>query len=113
LKPLVQVGAAGVTGRLVGAVDRALADHELVKVRIAGARETRQAVAEQLARRTGSALAGAVGHVAIFYRPAAERERRKIVLPSGEAAAADSPDPASRVRRARHTLWGRGIGSGG
>jgi RNA-binding protein len=107
------VGAAGVTGRLVGAVDRALADHELVKVRIAGARGARQAVAEQLARRTGSALAGAVGHVAILYRPAAERERRKIALPSGDAAAADSSDPASRARRTRHTLRNRGVGSGG
>jgi len=100
LKPVVQMGSSGLTESLVGAVDRALADHELVKIRIADEREARRAVAEQLARRTGSALAGSVGHVAILYRPAAERERRVIVLPSRDAEADETSDPPPR---ARHT----------
>ncbi|HKA13905.1 MAG TPA: ribosome assembly RNA-binding protein YhbY [Myxococcota bacterium] len=82
LDPVVQVGAAGVTPGVVSALDRALGDHELVKVRVARERGERRAIAEALARETRSAVAGLVGHVAVLYRPAREPERRRIVLPS-------------------------------
>jgi RNA-binding protein len=80
--PVVQIGAAGVTPGVIAALDRALRDHELVKVRIARERDERGEIAGALAEQTGSALAGLVGHVAMLYRPAPERERRQIVLPS-------------------------------
>ena len=82
LDPVVQVGAAGVTSGVIAALDRALADHELVKVRIAHERDERRAIADSLAEETRSALAGMVGHVAVLYRPAREPERRRIALPS-------------------------------
>lgn len=82
LKPVVQVGSAGVTEAVAKALGAALRDHELVKLRIAGEREERRAIAEQLAERTRSALAGVVGQVAILYRPARDPERRRIALPS-------------------------------
>ena len=82
LDPVVQIGAAGVTPAVIGALDRALADHELVKVRITRERDERRAIADELAHETRSAVAGLVGHVAALYRPAREPERRRIVLPS-------------------------------
>ena len=82
LEPVVQVGAAGVTDGVVSALDRALRDHELVKLRIAHEREERREIADRLAAETRSALAGLVGHVAVLYRPAPEPERRRIELPS-------------------------------
>jgi RNA-binding protein len=63
-------------------VDAALADHELIKVRIAGDREQRRAIAEQLSNAAACALAGMIGGVAIFYRAAADPDDRKIQLPS-------------------------------
>src|SRR5262249_57328735 len=82
LDAVVQVGAAGVTSGVIAALDRALADHELVKVRIAHERDARRAIADSLAEETRSAVAGMVGHVAVLYRPAREPERRRIALPS-------------------------------
>jgi len=79
---VVQIGAAGVTPGVIAALDRALCDHELVKVRIAREREERRAIADALAEETHSALAGLVGHVAVLYRPAREPERRRIRLPA-------------------------------
>ena len=82
LDPVVQIGAAGVTAGVIAALDRALGDHELVKVRIARERDERGEIAEALAHETRSAVAGLVGHVAVLYRPAREPERRRIALPS-------------------------------
>jgi RNA-binding protein len=82
LRPVVQIGAGGLTERVVDAVDRALADHELIKLKISDERETRRALAADVAARTGSQIAGLVGRVAILYRPAAEPESRAIALPS-------------------------------
>jgi RNA-binding protein len=82
LDPIVQVGAAGVTDAVVGALDRALRDHELVKLRIAHDRDERREIADRLAAATRSAVAGLVGHTAVLYRPAPDPERRRIALPS-------------------------------
>ena len=82
LDPVVQIGAAGVTPGVIAALDRALGDHELVKVRIARERDERREIADALAAATRSSVAGLVGHVAMLYRPAREPERRRIELPS-------------------------------
>ena len=81
LHPLVMVGNAGLTEGVVNELDRALEDHELVKVsaRI-GEREARNTALEELARRTNAELVQRVGHVGVFYR----RSRRllaKVLLP--------------------------------
>jgi len=82
LKAVVQIGEAGPTPGVVAAVDGALQDHELIKVRIAADRGERRAIAAQLADATSSELAGTIGHVAILYRAAPDPEDRKIRLPS-------------------------------
>jgi RNA-binding protein len=81
LKALVQVGEEGISPGVVEAVDRALLDHELVKVRL---REpaSKRAMARALAERCGAALCGLVGHTVILYRPHPERPR--IELPGGD-----------------------------
>jgi len=86
-KVVVRVGDAGVTPGVAAAVDAALCDHELIKVRIAGDREQRHEFAERLAGDTHSALAGIVGHVAILYRETQDPEQRSIELPSSRPGA--------------------------
>ena len=78
LKPVVLVGQAGVTGAVLAAVDRALTDHELIKVRLRRPPD-KKAMAEALARGTGAELCGLAGHQVILFRPHPERPR--IVLP--------------------------------
>ena len=65
---------------LVAELDRALTDHELVKVRARAAdRDERDSVLVQLARSTGAELVQRIGHVALFYR--ANPDRKRILLP--------------------------------
>ena len=85
MKSLVQIGEAGVTEGVLTAVDAALRDHELIKVRIAAEREERREIAAQIVAAAGCELAGTIGHVAIFYRPAEDPADRKIQLPSALA----------------------------
>ncbi len=80
LHPLVIVGNAGLTDGVVNELDRALEDHELVKVSARlGEREARNAGLEELARRTNAELVQRVGHVGVFYRRG--RRLSKILLP--------------------------------
>ena len=78
--PIVMLGNAGLTEGVVNELDRALTDHELVKVsaRI-GERSARNAALEDLAVRTASALVQRVGNVGVFYRQ--RKDLAKILLP--------------------------------
>jgi RNA-binding protein len=67
LKPLVQVGEAGLSAAVVAATNAALDDHELVKVRL-NQPEDKRKMAENLAQKSHSALCGLVGHTVILYR---------------------------------------------
>jgi RNA-binding protein len=70
LNPLVQIGKSGVTEELLGAVDQALLDHELIKIRIGkNAILDRKDAAAELAERTGSEVAQVLGSTILLYRP--------------------------------------------
>ncbi len=80
LHPLVSLGQHGLTDAVVSELDRALTDHELVKVRVRlGEREERNQAFSDLGTRTRSALIARVGHVGLYFRPKAKASR--IVLP--------------------------------
>jgi RNA-binding protein len=80
LSPIVMLGNAGLTDGVVNELDRALTDHELVKVSArVGEREARNAALDVLANRTSSALVQRVGHVGVFYRRG--KGVAKILLP--------------------------------
>jgi RNA-binding protein len=69
LKPVVLLGQAGLTDRVLAEIDSALAYHELIKVKVnAGDRGLREAMVEQIAMRTGSSLIDRIGSMAAFYR---------------------------------------------
>ena len=69
LKPIVQVGHAGVTETLVSQLDRALLDHELVKVKVLGNYDGDiENVAIALTEGTQSACVQQIGHILLFYR---------------------------------------------
>jgi RNA-binding protein len=69
MSPIVMLGNAGLTDGVVGELDRALTDHELVKVSArVGERTTRNAALAALESRTGAELVQQVGNVGVFYR---------------------------------------------
>jgi RNA-binding protein len=81
LKPVVHVGAAGMGPPLLDALDKALADHELVKVRLHEPTD-KKLIARTLAEKSGAELCGLVGHTAILYL--ANPEAPQIELPVRE-----------------------------
>ena len=77
LEPVVQTGNAGVTDRLITEVDRALAAHELIKVRIASDdRATRVAIGDEICARTDATAVHRVGKVLILWRPRPQEDSR-------------------------------------
>jgi len=80
LKPVVRLGNAGLTEAVARETARALADHELIKVKAPGGdRGARDALFEALAAQTASALVHRIGNVAVLYRPHSELPR--IMIP--------------------------------
>jgi RNA-binding protein len=81
LKPVILMGNAGLTEAVVAETQRALATHELIKVRLPGLERTaRDQALAQLAEKTGSAMVTRIGHIAVLFRPGHPVPR--IVLPS-------------------------------
>jgi RNA-binding protein len=79
-KPIVLAGKGGIGAALLAEVDRALTDHELVKIRArVGDRGERDSMLAELAQATRSELVQRIGHVALFYR--ANPEKQRIMLP--------------------------------
>lgn len=70
LEPVVHIGHAGVTDAVVKEADRALAAHELIKVRVGGDdRDDRAAFIDTLCERTDAAKVQTVGKIAVLWRP--------------------------------------------
>ena len=83
LRPVVQVGQSGITDGLIAAVNQALLDHELIKVRLQRP-ENKKGAAEELTTKTGAHFAGLVGHTVILYRQ--HPEKPTIRLPQDSNA---------------------------
>jgi RNA-binding protein len=82
LKPIIMVGAKGVTPSLIAELELALEQHELVKVRIAAEdRETRDAWIAELAEKSAASLVSRIGHTAVLYRRS--KDKPLVILPKG------------------------------
>jgi RNA-binding protein len=80
MNPIVMLGNAGLTLSVVKELERALADHELVKVSArVGERSTRDAALDDLAKQTSSEIVQRIGNVGVFYRRSARMP--KVLLP--------------------------------
>ena len=82
LEPVVQLGKQGLTEAAVSAVDEALGQHELVKVRL-GAEfpDERHEAADRLAAAVKGEAAQVLGRTILIYRRHPEEAR--IQLPAG------------------------------
>jgi RNA-binding protein len=81
LRPIVHVGGAGIAPPVITALRDALADHELVKVRLHEPTDKKR-LAQELAAETGSDLCGLVGHTVILYKR--NPDEPKIDVPERE-----------------------------
>jgi len=81
LKPVVTVGSGGLSNAVLAELDRALADHELIKIKLAvGDRDARGHVLDELLSRSGAELIQRVGNTALILRPSPEPDPKKSNL---------------------------------
>ena len=70
LNPLVTVADKGLTENLQLEVDRALEDHELIKVKFSiGDRDLKKQLIRQLCEVVEAHIIQEVGHIVLMYRP--------------------------------------------
>ena len=77
LEPSVRVGHAALTAAVIAEIDRTLAAHELIKIRVdAPDRETRAELCDAICARVDAAEVQRVGKVLVLWRPAPEQDDR-------------------------------------
>jgi RNA-binding protein len=87
LRPLVQIGNAGITEGVFGAIADALERHELIKVQLPklDAASEREGMAKQLVEGSGAHLVQVVGRMVVLYlrRKKDVPGKPRIELPKG------------------------------
>jgi RNA-binding protein len=103
LKPVVLVGAEGLTEAVLAEIEVHLAAHQLIKIRVFGDdRDNRVAIYDEICDRLGAGQVQHIGKLLVVWRPenevvapsrsAATRNARRTALPSArEAANEESP----------------------
>lgn len=79
LNVVVMVGADGVTEGVIAAAEQALADHELIKVKIAAERDERAEAIEQLVQGTGSEVAQTLGRTVLLWKKRKKKSKIDLV----------------------------------
>jgi len=81
LQPVVHIGKFGLTDEVVAAVDQALGDHELIKVKFVNFKDERDDLARQVGAKIDATLVRVVGNIAIYYRHQTDPDKRVVHLP--------------------------------
>lgn len=80
IDPVVWLGEAGITDAVIAAIDKALSDHELIKIKFVDHKDEKPDLIDVITQSTQSSWAGTIGNVAILYRENPDKEKRKIEL---------------------------------
>ena len=77
LNPVLIVSENGLTEGVLAELDRALNDHELIKIKFAlTERDDRRALIDELCSQAGCELVQVIGKMALVYRRAAQQNRQ-------------------------------------
>lgn len=80
LKPVVTIAAKGLTDGVNHELDRALYDHELIKVKIVGSdRDARKALAQTISKQHGAHIIHTIGHMVIFYKESDKKSGKETL----------------------------------
>jgi len=73
LKPIVLIGSNGLTDAVQKEIDRALTDHELIKIRLPSIeRDEKQTLLNEICASNQAELVQLIGNIGILYRMKAE-----------------------------------------
>lgn len=71
LNPVVTVAGNGLSESVLAEIDRALNDHELIKVKLAvGGKEAKQQVISEIVEKLGAEAVQSIGHIVLLLRRA-------------------------------------------
>ena len=79
LSPYVIIGKHGLSTSAIKSVDRALTDHELIKIKIQIG--NKKELGPLIEKKTSSSLVGMIGKIIILYRFSPDKEDSFIKLP--------------------------------
>jgi len=81
LNPIVTVAGNGLNENVLIEIDRALEDHELIKIKYAvGDRDLKKSLLAETEKLTRAILVQSIGNIGLFYRPAKEPDPKKSNL---------------------------------
>jgi RNA-binding protein len=80
LKPVVRVGQHGLRDAVMQEIELALDSHELVKIKIAAERDSRNAMAAEIVEKTGAEAIHSIGQMIVLFRR--NPKQPKVALPS-------------------------------
>jgi RNA-binding protein len=103
LKPVVLVGAEGLTDAVLAEIEVNLTAHQLIKIRVFGdERDERIAVYDEICDRLNAAPVQHIGKLLVVWKPEAPKpatRTRRNALPSAAEAAADNSATRGRAPR--------------
>ena len=112
LDPVVLLGANGLTDAVLHEIDRALNDHELIKVRVpSDDREELESIYAEVAEKLGAARVQMIGKLLILPLKATAKPAKKVASkkPGEKKKKTASPIPVrSRSKKNRVTKKGAG-----
>ena len=77
LKPVVTVAGNGLSEGVIAEIDRALDQHELIKIKLAvGDRAAKTTISEEICERSGAEVVQSIGNVILVLRRTAEPDPR-------------------------------------
>jgi putative YhbY family RNA-binding protein len=88
LRPVVLLGAAGLTEKVLREIDRALAAHALIKIKVPNDdRSERTQIAADVAEKLSAANVQSIGKMIVVFRPQPEsEEKREPAAPKNQRA---------------------------
>lgn len=78
LKPVVMIGAAGLTDNIHTEIDIALEHHELIKVRLTADKDSREEMVKTICLKASAIAVQTIGHILVLFKKVREP---KIILP--------------------------------
>lgn len=77
LKPIVSIAQKGLTENIKAEIDRALRDHELIKIKLlTSSREEKKALADAICDEFSAECIQSIGHILLLYRRAKKQDPR-------------------------------------
>lgn len=81
LQPVVMIGRNGLSAEVLTAIDQALEDHEIIKVKFQDFKDDKEALARSVPESIEATLVRLLGNIAIYYRHQEDPKKRIVHLP--------------------------------